>query len=135
LRDSPWHTMAPKGTFWPPAFGRCSGAIPMQPTDRHRFDTVIAFVYASQRASGEQPARAVTENRDFFRNIASNLSMKDGIISWMPRGAWKTVVAIGPLARQQNAASCDVALFADEIDHIYKKRREWDYSGGVSRSH
>jgi hypothetical protein len=123
------HCVIPLGTQWhqKARFGpQLSGAIPMQPTDRHRFDTVIAFVYASQRASGEQPARAVTENRDFFRNIASNLSMKDGIISWMPRGAWKTVVAIGPLARQQNAASCDVALFADEIDHINKKRREWD---------
>ena len=47
-------------------------------------------------------------------------------LDWAPRGAWKTVVAFGRLARQQNAASCDVALLADEIDHINKKRREWD---------
>ena len=47
-------------------------------------------------------------------------------MDWEPRGAWKTVVAIGRLARQHNAASGDAALFAGEPDQISLKRREWD---------
>ena len=43
-------------------------------------------------------------------------------MDWEPRGAWKTVVAIGRLARQQNAASCDAAFLAGELDQISLKR-------------
>ncbi len=47
-------------------------------------------------------------------------------VKWEPRGAWKTVVAIGRLARQQNAASCDAASLVGEFDQIAMKRRERD---------
>ena len=91
-----------------------------------RFEPVIGFIKALQKASVEQPIRTVTENRDFFRKVGSNLSLKDGIISWMPRDAWKTLIEYGPFARPNSAHMPCAPIFAGETDHIYKKRRERD---------
>ena len=91
-----------------------------------RFEPVIGFVKALQKASVEQPTRTVTENRDFFRNVGSNLLLKDGTISWMPRHAWQTLIEYGPFARPNSAHLPCAPIFAGEPDHIYKKRREWD---------
>ena len=91
-----------------------------------RFEPVIGFIKALQKASVEQPIRTVTENRDFFRKVGSNLTLQDGTISWMPRHAWQTLIEYGPFARPNSAHMPCAPIFAGETDHIYKKRREWD---------
>ncbi len=91
-----------------------------------RFEPVIGFVKALQQASLEQPTRTVTENRDFFRKVGSNLTVMDGKASWEAHGPWKTVIDYGPFARPNVAHAPCAPILSGEIDHNYKKRREWD---------
>jgi hypothetical protein len=60
-------------------------------------------VKALQKASVEQPTRTVTENRDFFRNVGSNLALKDGTIFSMPRDARQDLIKYISFARPSSA--------------------------------
>ena len=91
-----------------------------------RFEPVIGFVRSLQEASLQKATRTVTENRDFFRKVGSNLFLKDGIISWVPQGPWKTLIDYGPFARPNSAHVPCAPNLAGETDHNYKKRRERD---------
>ena len=69
-----------------------------------RLEPVIGFVKALEKASAEKETRSEIGNRDFFRKVGSNLLLKDGEVSWMPRDAWQTLIDHGPFARTNVAA-------------------------------
>jgi site-specific DNA recombinase len=91
-----------------------------------RLEPVIGFVKALEKASVEKETRTEIENRDFLKKVGSNLLLKDGEVSWMPRDAWQTLIDHGPFARPNVAHDACAPICSGETDHIYKKRREWD---------
>ena len=89
-------------------------------------EPLITRIQEAKTAGFLAESADTAEQCDFFRKIVSNPKVAHREVDWEPRGAWKTVVAIGRLARQQNAASCDAAFLAGELDQISLKRRERD---------
>ncbi len=89
-------------------------------------ESVITFVKDAKTVIFLAETTDRAQQLDFFTRIVSNPKVTNQKVQWAPGGAWKTVVAIGRLARQHNAASGDAASLAGEPDQISLKRREWD---------
>ena len=97
--------------------------------ERHRssaLEPIVSLIHDAKKAGFLAKSDDHTEQCDFFRKIVSNRNVTNREVKWEPRGAWQPVVAIGRLARQQNAASCDAASLVGEFDQIAMKRRERD---------
>ncbi len=87
------------------------------------FEPIKSFLKAAKQAEILANEGTNEQKRDFLKTTASNLTIRDRHLSFLPRDAWKLVVDQGCLAHQPAALSSSAATFAGESNRDLQKRR------------